>query len=114
MASSIHHVSPTDIPKNFTALTPSYQLRAALAILSIILFFVLYFSLVVFLGYVAYLSVAYDMGSVNKFTILMKLGAMAGAVMLFIFTLKFIFKIKTQKPYQAQYERTNRAEEICL
>ena len=98
MTSPIYHTSPTDIPKNFTALTPSYQLRASLAILSIILFFVLYFLLVAGLGYLAYLAVIYDMGSVNKFTILMKLGAIAGAVMLFVFTLKFIFKIKNFNP----------------
>jgi Zn-dependent protease with chaperone function len=35
---------------------------------------------------------------VNKWTILMKLGAIAGSVMLFAFTLKFIFKLKNHKP----------------
>ncbi len=89
--------SPNDIPKNFTSLPSSYQFKAFLAILSIILFFLLYAALVTGLGYLAYYAIIYDMGSVNKLSILLKIGAIAGAVMLFVFTLKFIFKIKNHK-----------------
>ncbi|MBL8010728.1 MAG: M48 family metalloprotease [Flavobacteriales bacterium] len=77
---------------------PSYALRASFAVGAIVLFFVLYASLVAALGYLAYLSVIYPMGAVNKFTILMKIGAIAGGAMLFVFTLKFIFKLKNHVP----------------
>lgn len=97
MTSTLYPPSPTTIPKKLTGLTPSYQLRAFLAILAIILFFALYAAMVVALGYLAYYAVIYDMGHVNKLTILLKVGAIAGAVMLFIFTLKFIFKLKNHK-----------------
>lgn len=97
MSSTYYPLSPTDIPKKLTGLTSSYQLRAFLAVLAIILFFVLYATMVLALGYLAYFAVIYDMGQVNKLTIILKVGAIAGAVMLFIFTLKFIFKLKNHK-----------------
>lgn len=94
---SLYPPSPVDIPKRLTALTSSYQLRAILAILSILLFFVLYTALVIGLGYLVYYAIIYDMGRINKLTILAKVGAIAGAVMLFIFTLKFIFKLRNHQ-----------------
>ncbi len=90
--------SPVKVPKKLTALTSSYQLKAFLAILAIVLFFFLYAAMVVALGYLFYYAIVYDMGQVNKLTILMKVGAIAGAGMLFVFTLKFIFKLKNHKP----------------
>lgn len=98
MTELLYPKSPTNVPKKLTSLTSSYQLRAFLAILAIILFFVLYCSLVAALGYLAYYAFIYDMGAVNKITILMKIGAIAGSIMLFVFTLKFIFKLKNHKP----------------
>ncbi|PCH76969.1 MAG: hypothetical protein COB98_04770 [Flavobacteriaceae bacterium] len=98
MENSTYPQSPINVPENLTKLPASYQFRAALAILAILLFFVMYFGLVVLLGYLAYYAFVYDMGSVNKLTILLKIGAIAGAVMLFVFTLKFVFKLKNHKP----------------
>lgn len=97
MSSTFYPTSPTSIPKKLTGLTSSYQIRAFLAIVAILLFFVLYILMVVALGYLAYYAVIYDMGEVNKITILLKVGAIAGSAMLFIFTLKFIFKLKNHK-----------------
>jgi len=97
MSSSYYPLSPSSIPKKLTALTPSYQFRAFLAILAIVLFFALYAAMVAALGYLAYYAIIYDMGRVNKITILLKVGAIAGSVMLFVFTLKFIFKLKNHK-----------------
>lgn len=90
--------SPTTLPQNLTTLPSSYKLKAFLAILAILLFFALYFSLVVFLGFLVYYSFIYEITYINKFTILLKIGAIAGSVMLFVFTLKFIFKLKNHKP----------------
>ncbi|NQZ45842.1 MAG: M48 family metalloprotease [Flavobacteriaceae bacterium] len=98
MTTTYYPKSPVVADKKLTSLTSTYQLKAFLSILAIILFFILYFALVASLGYLAYYAVIYDMGSINKLTILMKVGAIAGAVMLFVFTLKFIFKLKNHKP----------------
>lgn len=98
MQSIIYPQSPTVDSKKLTSLTSSYKLRAFLAIVAIILFFVLYFALVVAFAYLSYYAVIYEIGSYNKLTILMKIGAIAGSAMLFIFTLKFIFKLKNNKP----------------
>ncbi len=101
MTSTYYPESPKATTRKLTSLTSSYRLRASLAVLAIILFFVLYFALVAGLAYLVYYSFTYDIGRVNKFSILMKIGAIAGAVMLFVFTLKFVFKLKNPK-------RTNR------
>lgn len=95
---ALYPPSPTNLPKDLKALPFSYALRASVAVGAIVLFFVLYATLVVALGYLAYLAVIYPFVSVNKFTILLKIGAIAGAVMLFVFTLKFIFKLKNHVP----------------
>ncbi|MFD0991454.1 M48 family metalloprotease [Mariniflexile jejuense] len=98
MTESLYPTSPENLSKKITSLTTSYQLKAFLAILSIILFFALYVALVVVLAYLVYYAFKYDMGYINKLTIIMKIGAIAGSVMLFVFTLKFIFKLKNHKP----------------
>lgn len=97
-STTLYPQSPTELPSRFTALTANYKLKATLAVLSIILFFALYVALVVGLGYLFYYAIMYDMVTVNKLTIIGKLGAIAGAGMLFIFTLKFIFKLKNHQP----------------
>lgn len=90
--------SPLNIPANFTQPKKSYYFRASLALLAILLFFTLYISLIYFLGYLIYLAIIYPMFDVNKFTIILKIGAIAGSAMLFVFALKFIFKLKNHKP----------------
>ncbi|WP_242202387.1 M48 family metalloprotease [Aestuariivivens insulae] len=98
MTDNLYPASPISLPKNLTKLPSSYQTKAFLAILAIILFFLLYTSLVVGLAYLVYYAFIYEIGHINKITILMKIGAIAGSVMLFVFTLKFIFKLKNHKP----------------
>lgn len=89
---------PANIPAKLTALTSSYQLRAFLAILSIILFFLLYFALVAFLGYMVYYGITYEMTRFSRVDLFLKVIAIAAPIMLFIFTLKFIFKLRNHKP----------------
>lgn len=79
-------------------MTSSYRMRSLLAVLAIILFFVLYFALVAGLLYLVYLAIMYPMMRINRLTILGKPGAIAGSVMLFVFTLKFIFKLRNHRP----------------
>ncbi|PHS08097.1 MAG: hypothetical protein COA88_07325 [Kordia sp.] len=101
MNTNYYPKSPNSLPKNLTNLPASYMFRATLAVLAILLFFALYTALVIGLGYLVYYACIYDMGHINKLTIILKVGAVAGAAMLFVFTLKFIFKLKNHK-------RTNR------
>lgn len=98
MTESLYPTSPENLSKKFTSLTTNYQVKAFLAILSIILFFVLYSALVVALAFLVYYAFVYEIIHINKLTIIMKIGAIAGSVMLFVFTLKFIFKLKNHKP----------------
>ena len=96
--SSLYPPSPVDLPNGLTRMTSSYRMRSLLAVLAIILFFVLYFALVAGLLYLVYLAIMYPMMRVNRLTILGKLGAIAGSGMLFVFTLKFIFKLRNHRP----------------
>ena len=91
-------VSPKQVDPSYTALPSSYKLKALLAILSIILFFILYFALVIGLGFLVKWAFLYPIENINKITILGKVGAIAGSVMLFLFTMKFIFKLRNIKP----------------
>lgn len=112
MKSKHYPKSPTNLPKGLTSLPPSYQFRATLAVLAIILFFILYVTLVIALGYLVRYAFVYDMGSVNKITILLKVGSVLGAVMLFAFTLKFIFKLKNHKPENRKKLDKNKQKEL--
>ncbi|WP_130733194.1 M48 family metallopeptidase [Flavobacterium sp. J27] len=98
MNASIVTPKPVNPPKELTKLSQAYIVKATIAILSILLFFVLYTSLIIALFYLVYVAITYEVGSINKLTILIKLGAIAGSVMLALFTLKFIFKLKNHKP----------------
>ena len=97
MNTNFYPKSPNSLPKNLTNLPASYMFRATLAVLAILLFFALYAALVIGLGYLVYYACTYDMVHINKLTIILKVGAVAGAAMLFVFTLKFIFKLKNHK-----------------
>ena len=94
---NLYPPSPENLPKKLKPLPSNYKIKASLAILAIIIFFVLYSALVVALGYLVYYAFTYNVTHINKFTILLKIGAIAGSAMLFAFTLKFIFKLKNHK-----------------
>lgn len=93
----IYPIGPKNIDKTFFKVSGSYKFKVALAIFSIALFFILYVALVLFVAWLVYLSIFYEISDINKFTILMKLGSIAGSVMLFFFTVKFIIKLKNPK-----------------
>ena len=58
--------SPQIASKEYTALPSSYKIKAGLAILAILLFFILYFGLVIALGFLCKWAVMYDIMSINK------------------------------------------------
>ncbi|MFT4522223.1 MAG: Zn-dependent protease with chaperone function [Bacteroidia bacterium] len=98
MTKDFYPPSPKSLPANFTELPASYKYRAILAIAAIILFFILYLSMVVGLAALTYWTIIYPIEYVNKFTIMVKIFAVAGSAMLLFFTVKFIFKLKNVQP----------------
>lgn len=98
MDSKILSPYPASIPNGLTAVNKNYYFKATLAVIAILLFFVLFLSLVALTAYLTFLAITYPMETINKFTILVKLGAIAGSGMLLVFTLKFLFKIRNNHP----------------
>ncbi|MDI9308845.1 MAG: M48 family metalloprotease [Limnohabitans sp.] len=90
--------SPKQIPLNLTDLSKEYFFKSTLAILGIILFFVLYVSMIYGLFLLVKEAIFYEIQTINKLTILIKLGAIAGSVMLLLFTFKFVFKLRNIQP----------------
>ena len=97
MTNKFYPKNPDHLPVNFTAISPQYKIKATLAIFSVILFILLYTALIVSTVYLINYAIFYPIQNVNRFTILLKIGAVLTAITLFTFTLKFIFKIKNHK-----------------
>ncbi|TLX72982.1 hypothetical protein E9993_16065 [Labilibacter sediminis] len=94
MSKSNYPKSPEKIQSGLTRLPITYHFKALTAVFSVLLFFVLYVLLVLGAAYLVHEAIFYDLNVINKWTILLKIGAVASSLMLFVFTLKFIFKLK--------------------
>jgi len=106
--SKLYPNNPIFLPKDLTKLTTIYKVKVTLAILAVLLFFVLYAALVISAGFLIEYAIFYPIHEVNKFTILLKAGAIAIALILFTFTLKFLFKIKNHKiPNRVKLNKTD-------
>ncbi|HAD97626.1 MAG TPA: hypothetical protein DCG19_09480, partial [Cryomorphaceae bacterium] len=75
-------ITLAELPANFTSTRASYKAKALIATLGIVLFLLCYFAMLVGFVFLFRYTVLYDMGSINKFTILLKIGAVAGSGML--------------------------------
>ncbi|MHC2990170.1 hypothetical protein OB13_00660 [Pontibacter sp. HJ8] len=84
--------SPQRIPHGYTQPSSSYKSQVVYVLLAMVVFLVLYLALVAVAGYLLYLAISYPMEDVNRWTILLKAGAIGMAGMLFGFLLKFLFK----------------------
>ena len=91
-------LAPQKLPPKLTQLPGVYKFKVALAILSIILFFALYFSLVGFSLWLLNETFFYSMDTINKWTILLKISAVAFALAFAIFSIKFLFHLKNVQP----------------
>lgn len=96
MTNSNYPQSPANVQASLTRLTTSYNLKALAAVGSVLLFFMFYAALVFACAVLFYWSIIYEVTVINKWTILLKIGAVAGSFMLFVFTFKFMFKLKNQ------------------
>ncbi|WP_264543909.1 MULTISPECIES: M48 family metallopeptidase [Flavobacterium] len=98
MSSKITAPSPKTLPSNLTSLSKNYLFKATLAIVGIVLFFLLYLFMIYSLVILVKYAFIYEIEDINKLTILMKLGAIAGSIMLLLFTLKFVLKLRNVQP----------------
>ncbi|MEM9917308.1 MAG: M48 family metallopeptidase [Bacteroidota bacterium] len=92
MKNDFYPASPKNVPEALTQLPASYRNRVVAVLIAIILFILLFIGLVVFSGYSVYWAIFYPMATVNKLTILVKIGLIGITAMFFVFTLKFLFK----------------------
>jgi len=92
---NLYPQSPLGIDADFTKPTAQYNSRVIMVLLGMMLFFVLYVGFVVASGYLFYLATMnvyqYGLGP-GFFGTLFKIALVVGAGMLFVFTLKFLFK----------------------
>lgn len=95
MSTSYYPPSPKQVPSELTKLTSSYNLRASLAVASVALFFLLYFSLIVGLIYLTNYSMYTDELNDNTFW---RVIIVVCSILLLIFSLKFLIKLRNVKP----------------
>lgn len=91
---------PDQLPDHLIKLSAAYRIKVTFAILSIVLFFGLFFSLIGFTGY--FIKYFIDLET-TKIPMLMRIGVLVGLGMLLVFLVKFLFHLKDYKP-------TNRLE----
>ena len=92
MKNELYPKSPIDLPSNFLKLPPSYKSRVFIVMVSILLFVSLYLAMIVAALWLVKYTVLFPLYNVSLWPILFKLGAVGASVMLFVFTLKFMFK----------------------
>lgn len=92
MIENFYPASPTGVPKGFTLPSPSYKSQVVYVLLAMLVFMILYLAMISASVYLIYWAVIYPMETINKFTLLLKAGSIAMAVMLFVFLLKFLLK----------------------
>lgn len=71
-----------------------YKFNVATAIFAIILFFILYLSLIISLCLLIYLAFIFPVPGTDDLSVFIKGGALAGSIILLLFSIKFLFKIK--------------------
>jgi len=101
--------APQGIPANLTASTRRYCVQVVLVLLSLLLFVLLYLALVAAAGYFVWWSFTYSMGEPGRGNVVLKIGAIAVSVMLFLFLLKGLFK--RQKMDTSFYVRVREEEQ---
>ncbi len=91
---NLYPQSPSNLRDDFTKPNAQYNSRVIMVLLGMMLFFVLYVGFVIASGYLLYLAVMNITHNIsdNIYVILFQAALVVGAAMLFVFTLKFLFK----------------------
>lgn len=90
--------SPVSIPCDLMKLPFRYHYKAWAAIFAIILFFILYLLLIFATLWLLYEAMTLNIEFNGIYSVLFYIGAILGTLMLFVFTLKFSFKLTKRKP----------------
>jgi hypothetical protein len=89
---------PESVPADLVATTTRYRIQIILTLFGILLFWVFYLMLVAGTAYLLYWSFMYDIGrNAGRGEYFLKIASIAVTGMLFIFTLKFLFKPRPAK-----------------
>ncbi|MGB1031072.1 MAG: M48 family metallopeptidase [Flavobacteriales bacterium] len=99
--------SPELDQKEFTKLSTKYKWQVVLACLGVVLFFILYLALVSFFLYLFTLSIRF----LQVRPSLLSIASVLGALMLLLFTIKFVFKLKrNSKEHRIKLNPTDHPE----
>lgn len=95
ITADLYPPSVKGVPSDLTVASPNYR-RAVVAVFSsLVLFVILYLTLVAAAGWLCYQAVAYPMPDTSRISILLKVGSVAITAMLFAFLVKGLFKRQT-------------------
>lgn len=89
---SLYPPAPAGVPADLTRSSGRYRLHIVFTLLSLLLFVLLYLVLVAASAWLTWLAIVYPIDRPSTGTVLVKLGAIGGAGMLFLFLLKGLFK----------------------
>ncbi|MEL7342257.1 MAG: M48 family metallopeptidase, partial [Bacteroidota bacterium] len=103
MEFSFYPPSPTQDTASLTKPKSAYIWQIVFNLLAVFLFLVLYFAMIAGTAYLVYLAIAYPLTRVGRGNLFLKLLAIAFAAMLFVFTIKFLFK-KSSFDYPTRVE----------
>jgi Zn-dependent protease with chaperone function len=95
------------IPKDLTRPDPAYGRQVVIVLVSLLLFLAFYLALIAGAGWLFWWSLSYDMIDVNRFTLFLKVAAVAICGMLFLFMVKALFK-RHKRDEDLQIEVTER------
>lgn len=92
MELSLYPPSPVHNTDSLTKPKSAYLQQVILNLVAVVLFMVFYFAMIVGTAYLLYWAVIFPVDRVNNLTLFLKILGIAAAAMLFVFTIKFLFK----------------------
>ncbi|MEL6650763.1 MAG: M48 family metallopeptidase [Bacteroidota bacterium] len=92
MELSFYPPSPSQDTASLTKPKSAYIWQIVFNLLAVFLFLLFYFAMIAGTAYLAYWAIFYPMDRVNRGSLFLKILAIAIAIMLFVFTIKFLFK----------------------
>jgi Zn-dependent protease with chaperone function len=92
MSEDLYPPNSTGLPPNLTVPNARYRRSVVIVLISLILFLLLYLSLIVASGWLLYQGIIYDMGEVNRGSTGLKIAMIVLPALLFLFLVKGLFK----------------------
>lgn len=89
--------APKNVPPDLTRPTGRYRFQVVVVLVSLMLFFLLYLTLLGAAAYLVYLAITFPLTRVNGGVLFLKIGSVAGSMLLFLYLLKGFFKRQEQE-----------------